>query len=406
MSVSLWYKDAEQFRARLVECDGSVARLSRESGVPRTTLVEWKQRHKIQTAAVQVGAPDAELVKQNELLKLENKSLRRHATAAAQGDLSTERVIQRIESAVAHQRPEWKPVRIPRDERGDRTAQEAVLMWSDLHAAEVVSFEETRGINEYDWDIMLGRMQRAQEAIFSHTDHYGFNISKLHIHMLGDMLSGDIHEELAITNDRPLAEAVVDLAYAHVPWLLSFADHFGGIVRLAGVPGNHPRPTKKPQMKQAHNNADWLFYQMLAALLKGHPQFEFDFPRGSFNVQMICDRWRTLLMHGDGIRTTMPGVPWGGVIRRITTLEAQFNQARQPLDFVELGHFHTQNSLDGIHARTWVNGSVKGADEYGMKNFGSGRDAEQTLLTFHPKRGWTGQYALNLQDVVPGSEGW
>jgi hypothetical protein len=92
------------------------------------------------------------------------------------------------------------------------------------------------------------------------------------------------------------------------------------------VPGNHPRATQKPQAKQAHNNADWLFYQFLAALLKGHPQFEFDIPRGSYNVQMIAERWRMLLMHGDGIRTTMPGVPWGGVIRRITVLESQFTR--------------------------------------------------------------------------------
>lgn len=401
--MELWYQDPAQFAARLAEAGNSVAQMARDTGIARTTLREWKVKHGI-TVSAQAVSPDPELLKQNETLRLENSRLRRHATATAAGDIATERVIERIESAVATQRPTWGPATVEIPE-GGKTAQELVLLYSDLHAAEVVTSEGTRGINEYDWNVMTDRMAVIQRATLSHAQHVGFSISKLHIHMLGDMLSGDIHEELAITNDRPLAEALVDLAYEHIPWLLAFAEEFPAI-HIAGVPGNHPRRGKKPSFKEASNNADWLFYQMIAALLKDHPQFTFDFPRGGFNVQMICDRWRTLLMHGDGIRSTMPGVPWGGVIRRVTTLEAQFNAARQPLDYVEMGHFHTTNSLDGIHARTFVNGSVKGADEYSLANFGSGRDAEQTLLSFHPKRGYTGSYAINLQATVPGSEGW
>lgn len=398
-----WYRDPERFAAQLVASGNNVSQMAKDTGVARTTLRHWQEKHGIVIGA-QVGIPDIELQKQLDTLRLENARLRKHATASAAGDIATERVIERIESAVSLQRPDWKPakVKIP---AGGKTPQELVLLYSDLHGAEVVTSEGTRGINEYNWDVMTDRMATIQRATLSHAKHVGFPVSKLHIHMLGDMLSGDIHEELAITNDRPLAEALVDLAYEHVPWLLSFAEEFPHI-HVAGVPGNHPRRSKKPSFKEASNNADWLFYQMIAALLKGHPQFTFDFPRGSFNVQMICDRWRSLLMHGDGIRSTMPGVPWGGVIRRVTTLEAQFNAARQPLDYVEMGHFHTTNSLDGIHARTFVNGSVKGADEYSLANFGSGRDAEQTLLSFHPERGYTGSYAINLQATQPGSEGW
>ena len=111
-------------------------------------------------------------------------------------------------------------------------------------------------------------------------------------------------------------------------------------------------------------------------------------------------------MHGDGIRSTMPGVPWGGVVRRVTVLESQFTAARQPLDYIALGHFHTQNALDGVATKTFTNGSVKGADEYSLKQFGSGRPAAQSLLSFHPKRGWTGNYAVELQSRQPGSEGW
>ena len=389
-----WYANRAEFLARYVEAGKNITEMSKQTGVTRTTLSEWKTRHAIK---------EDEGSNATATLLLENQRLRKHAAASASGDLASERVIERIEAAVASQRPSWEATEVVVP-AGGKTAQELVLMYSDLHAAEVVTLEATRGINEYNWTVMEERMAKIQLAVLSHAQHFGFPISKLHIHMLGDMLSGDIHEELAITNDRPLAEAVVDLAYAHTPWILRFAEEFP--VRIAGVPGNHPRPRPKTSFKEQHNNADWLFYKMLEALLKGHPNIEFDLGRGGYSVQMICDRWRTLLMHGDGIRTTMPGVPWGGVIRRITTLEAQFNAARQPLDYVEMGHFHTSNSLDGIHAKTFTNGSVKGADEYGLAQFGSGRDAEQKLLAFHPKRGYTGEFPLNLQDTRPGSEGW
>ncbi len=349
------------------------------------------------------------------ILQQENRKLRQQVKRLTEGEHDAERVIRRLEAAVNDAAPLFEPIKFKPVRSGDRTAQDLVLLFSDTHASEVVSLEETRGINEYGWDIMLQRMQKMSVGVLSHAQHYTFKIRRFHLHLLGDMLSGDIHDELAITNDRPTAEAVVQFAYDAATWIRDVAQKMveaeillpaPGAVHLAGVPGNHPRHTKKPAAKQAHNNADWLTYRLIEALLQGDPLFSFDFPRGSYNVQMICERYRSLLMHGDGIRTTMPGVPWGGVIRRITTLEQQFSKARQPLDYVELGHFHTRNALDGVQAEAYLNGSVKGPDEWSLKQFGHGQDAKQLLLSFHPEWGNTGAYPLNLMPKLPASEGW
>jgi hypothetical protein len=403
--MGTWYSDPEQFKARL-EVAGSINKLSAEAGIARSTLQIWKQKHGIVDTPIELQIADEELVKANALLKLENQRLRKNAMKTATGELEADRLIQRLEESIGSWRPDWTPSEVVLPD-SNRTAQDLVLEYSDLHAAEVVDLEETLGLNEYNWDIMLDRMEHCKQTVFSHVEHFGFDIDTFHIHMLGDMLSGNIHAELAMTNDRPLAQAVVDLAEAHIPWLLSFAEYFSGSkIKVAGVPGNHPRAWVKPQAKMAHDNADWIFYKMLEVALRGHPQFEFDIPRGAMNTQIIAGKWRTLMLHGDGIRSTMPGVPWGGVNRRIATLEAQFTTAREPIDYFELGHFHTENQLSGIHAKTFMNGSVKGIDEYSLKQFGSGRPAEQQLLTFHPKRGYTGQYAVQLQPVIPASEGW
>ena len=380
---------------------GGVDKGARALGVPRDAFRTFCATHGVSKIGLRQPAP---IVQNDAVLEQEIRQLRSQVKSLTEGEHTAERVIRRLERAIDVVRPQYR-VSPSLPPSSSRTPQEMVLLFSDMHASEVVSLEETRGINEYNWEIMLNRMAGISHGIRSHTEHFGFDISKLNIYLLGDSISGDIHDELAITNDRPSAEAIVQLAVDTVEWLLDLADDFP-VIHLAGVPGNHPRKSKAPAAKQAHNNGDWLYYKLVEAYLQGHPNFTFDFPRGSFNVQMICDRYRALLMHGDGIRSSMPGVPWAGISRRVTTLEQQFSKNREPLDYVFLGHFHTSNSLDGIQARTWINGSVKGADEYSLKAFGSGRDASQTLLTFHPRRGHTGSYPLDLQGSQAASEGW
>lgn len=405
--MNAWYNDPAQLAARLAEFNGNVTHLARATGVARTTLESAKARMGVsfEPAALEYGVSE-ELTRQNQHLTLENKRLRAAAIKAADGEAAADLAMSRIERAIAERGRQDFPVNhFERPSRGERTPQEMLLEFSDLHASETISRESTMGMNEYNWDIMMSRVNEVQTTIFSHASHFGFRISKLHIAMLGDMLSGDIHDELAITNDRPTVEAVVDLAHDLVPWLLGFAEEFP-FIEVTTVPGNHPRFAKKPSAKQYHNNADWLMYQHLAALLKDHPQFSFSIPRSAYNTVLIGGRWRMLLMHGDGIRTTMPGVPWGGISRRVHTLDAQFAAARQPIDYIAMGHWHTKNTLDGIQAETFMNGSVKGLDEYGLQRFGSGHRASQQLHTFHPERGWTGQYACDLQPKTPGGEGW
>lgn len=406
-----WWCDKDLLKAAVDE-HGTISAAARATGATQQTLNVWWRKHGFKPLPTG-GSPKlrvvnpADEVNELELLRQRNRELENHQRRAREGEVTEERVIRRLEAAIERhggplpvrvQRP--KPARVREDET------ELALLFSDTHASEVVSGEETMGLNTYDWPTMLERMDALADAVVSHKQHFNGQIRKLNLWFLGDMLSGDIHEELAVTNDRPTAEAVVDFAYDVVRWI---EDRFLGEfhqIEIAGVPGNHPRASKKPAAKLAHNNADWLTYKMMEALLRKQPGVRFSLRRGSFNTVTVADRWNVLLMHGDGIRSTMPGVPWGGVVRRITTLEAQFAKAKNPLDYVCLGHFHTANSLDGVHARTFLNGSVKGPDEYALKQFGHGRDASQLLLTFHRRRGWTGTLPIDLQAVTPAAEGW
>ncbi len=397
-----WWQDKDLLAAEIA-VHGSNAALVKAHGHNESMYRKWRKVHGLlpsepPTKAFEVpvegmSAPISEL----ERVRQENAELRRYVKRDRQGDISEARVIDALLAAIPAASPRYKP---PAAKRSKREPHSMAVLFSDVHASEVVRAEETLGINAYDWDIMLKRMARMQNSILAHQEHLAAPVDELNVWILGDQLSGDIHDELARTNDRPTAQAAVDFGYETARWLEEFVPHFKRI-NVVGVPGNHPRFTVKPANKQAHNNADWICYQVTQALLREHPSFTWHFPRAAYATTMVAKRWHVLLLHGDGIRTTMPGVPWGGVVRRITSLEQQFNKAKKPIDYFCLGHFHAANALDGIGSKVFMNGSLKGVDEFSLKQFGSGHHPSQLLLTFHEKHGITGTQYLDLEDVEP-----
>lgn len=392
-----------------VKKTGQFNRAAQNLGFAETSLRRYAQkngfwndvieaRQKAQDERTVIKAEDPSNIEEVDLLKQRNSALESALKKTKKENVMEERIAQRLETVAQTVTPKYVPAAHVDDEEFDD--HEFLLLFSDTHAGEVVDSEQTLGMNEYNWEIMLARMQKLQTSVLSYQRNRPYKISKLNVAMLGDMLSGDIHEELAITNEMPTEEAVVQFGYDASAWLEEFTPYFEKI-HVVGVPGNHPRKTKKPSMKEAHNNSDWVSYKLIQALLQDHDNFTFDFPRSGYHTLTVADRWRMLLMHGDGIRTTMPGVPWGGVVRRVTVLEQQFAQAKQPLDYVALGHFHTANALDGVGTKTFMNGSLKGLDEYSLRQFGSGRHPTQLLLTFHPKNGVTDISYIDLEATSP-----
>lgn len=314
-------------------------------------------------------------------------------------DVFEERALSVLEGAVKARKP--SPLRRSTSKRSGR-GHEFVLLWSDLHAGEVVSAEETNGLGSYDWRTMLARLERLREGLLSYRENRPYPVDRLWIAGLGDMLSGDIHDELVETNEVPLAEATVQLGLDGAEWLDSIASEFPE-VRFAGVVGNHPRSKRKPQAKRGFDNADWLAYNVMRLALRRNERIAFEIPKATQWPIVVAEKWRLLLWHGDGVRSSMPGVPWGGVMRRAAALQNQYTAAGQPIDCFCVGHFHTANLVEGSAGRIAMNGSVKGVDEYSLKAFGGARAPQQLLLTFHPGRGLTDCSLIDLEPARPAS---
>lgn len=389
-----WWRDADAIQAELAE-HGTLAAAARAHGIkPNTVVSGWNA---LGLPALPKGAtaqrrlvPGA-AVSEEEILRQRITELEQAASKGRDRDVFEERLLRAIQQSCQTKAPSYKaaPLR-----KSQKDAHEFVLLWSDTHAAEVVSREETNGLNEYDWQIMLRRHDRIREAVLSFAANRPYPIERLHVFALGDMLSGNIHEELSETNEFPLAEATVQAGLDFAEWLESFVPHFNEI-RFAGVVGNHPRAHRKPQAKRKFDNADWTMYQIMRQRLRRVDSISWEIPKAQkWPVEVAGKRF--LLWHGDGVRSTMPGVPWGGVMRRVASMQNEYAAAGMPIDYFVNGHFHQGAVVQG--GRIVMNPSVKGVDEFSLHQFGGGEGPRQTLLTLHPRRGLTDVSLIDLDE--------
>jgi hypothetical protein len=374
---------------RLVAASRSLKDLARERHWNYTPFHAYCKRHQILTPFNGAGAqhePEAtaplpgDEISREEKLQQRNAELERRVRAVRAEEVRQERTLEIIRHHLETKRPSYKPTAL----RGSRLdTHTMVLLWSDAHAAETVSPEETQGINAYDWREMMRRHDELRRGIVSYVQHRSYKVDKLIVLGLGDMLSGNIHDELAETNEMPLAEAAVQFGLDGAEFLESLVPHFPAI-EFHGVVGNHPRAHRKPRAKQKHDNADWIAYQIMRQRLAQVPSITWSIPRGSRALVNVYGR-RILALHGDGIRSTMVSVPWGGIIRLAEKLRNEYAAAGIAIDHFALGHYHEANSVK--NRRILMNGSIKGVDEFSLERFGGGEPPTQLLLSFHPKRG-------------------
>lgn len=417
------YPEDDQFVAMAKET-GSIEGLARRLGIASSTLRHHLNNQsdggdlKVKVYAATASAreekstklrgaravPADEPVSREEMLETRNSELESALRTHRKGQVLDELALTRYTKAFGQVQPRYSPLVVKK--RGKKVdPHEHVLLFSDAHANEVVSFEETMGLNAYDWQVMLKRMARIQQSVLSFIENRPYPISKLHVWLLGDNISGDIHQELSETNEMPHEESVVQWSLDFAEWVQEFVPYYPKIA-LAGVPGNHPRRSQKPTAKMAFNNSDWTAYKFLEARLEGQDAFSFNFAKSKFMEATVAERWKGLLLHGDGVRSTMVDVPWGGIIRYLGKLARQYVAAGKPIDLFALGHYHQANAIEagGPGVKTFVNGTLKGVDEYSLQRFGGGGPPTQILLTVHPRHGVTDVSYLDCEETTPQHE--
>jgi hypothetical protein len=296
------------------------------------------------------------------------------------------------------------PTRKPGSRKRGKASQVMVAPLTDTHVGDNVKKEQTVGLNEYDIELFSRRMWGWSNQVLSLAEYRRniCDVDELVIPMLGDMISGDIHEELARTNIDNCMMQMMYGAKIISQALMFLAPHFEEI-RVPCVVGNHGRMTRKIPSKDRFMDWDYMLYQWVAVFVSKQNNIIFEIPKSVSHVSNIANR-NILMMHGDSIGG---GGTAATILRTVTALRSVLQYKTQLIaddefnvsssfDDVLLGHFHRVDEIDIGTGSLHICGTMKGGDEFTISRLNVITKPKQIVLYFHPEYGQVGKEVIYL----------
>lgn len=283
-----------------------------------------------------------------------------------------------------------EPVSFPAPARGDAKAETIVVFLSDLHWGETVDLAAMDGLNSYSLAIARARLGRAFQTIADlSTVHWsGPPPARLILILGGDLVSGEIHAELAKTNEAQSIPAVRDLVGHLVAGVKLLKASLACPIDIISLAGNHGRTTLKPESKgSAETSYDILASDFLEMHFRDDTRISFYTP-ASVDALFSVYGWRVLATHGDRIGSRGGAGfigPAATAARGFKRIAADYAARGILLDLILIGHFHTPLQLE----EGFVNGSLPGPTEYSRDGRFRPHPAQQLFLAIHPRRGVT-----------------
>lgn len=281
---------------------------------------------------------------------------------------------------------------ITKDSKGNAVA---ISVLSDIHAEENVEKDVVLGLNEYNPDICKARTESYFRELLKIINHHrkNYKIDTLVLGLLGDMISGYIHEDLQENNFMSPTEAVMFIKELLVKGIKFLADE--GKFNKITIPcakGNHGRNTKTKRFSTAYKNSyEWMLYHDIKKTFEsfgGYEHIEFVIPKSEFTY--LESFGQTLLFsHGDHFNFS-GGIGGFQVPLRRWALNQQMVRH---FDMAFIGHWHhVINPTENV----WVNGSVVGHTPYALGKSIQPTTPAQLLMIQHEKFGFNAHNKIVL----------
>lgn len=285
-------------------------------------------------------------------------------------------VIGALEELIPAREP-VPPARMTKLSRG-LVSTSGILDIGDVHFGELVSSRSTGGVAEYSPDIARRR--------FDHTIDESIRLGKQHkigaIWMIGggDMISGNIHDDLSRNNEMMTVGQTLDCADMVYSGLEKLCQAFP-TVNFSGYSGNHARTERIPYFNHKQTESmDYMLYKILEHKGARQPNLKFHTPDSFYSVLDVEGR-KMLVMHGDTIKQqNSMGLPYYGFFKEYWKWG---NMREEVGDFQDmmLHHFHTPTRLNMGNNNLFVNGALKGKDDYSLAGSRLPAPASQRFLT-------------------------
>jgi hypothetical protein len=397
-----WNISKQKVLSALKKSGGSVKGAAKALGVPRTTLSSMVERLDIKPTRTKLVPTVEDSIVQNDLdfLNTQVKSLQKQQASLG----SIRREIFKLADADPSP-PDWTI----KDRSTHKKRQLIpILLTSDFQWGEKIVKAEMDGINEYNPAIAKSRYRELITATIDISNNYLSQGSYPGIVYLrgGDTISGDIHEELKLTNSLTSVMQVYDVVNEEARGIELLADNFGQVM-VGSVSGNHGRTTIKPMSKSySETNYDYLVSLFLEKFFRHDKRVKFFTPiSGDFYFKVYGHRG--LLTHGDRIGSSggqgFIG-PAATILRGVKKTRDEYQSLGKPVDTVYLGHFHTAMHLTHCVA----NGSLPGYSEYARRFRMPPEPPSQSLIYIDPKFGidHIRQIKLGVSENVDKNESW
>lgn len=377
---------------------GNRTNAARALGISRSALFDRLQKAKLDfklkessTPSTDVPTPVDVLRRQMDRLTKESDALRKENKRLRDGQLSAELVREIISgSTVIPNPPDWFIEREHQSNHGVPT-----LLCSDWHWGETVEARQVNYVNAFNKEIAERRwkvmVEKTINLMLVHMAKPKYDY--LCFPLLGDLLSGTIHEELRETQWAPISICIIEFR-DHLIWAI---DEFLNAFKKLYIPcitGNHGRMDRKPRYKNAtYDNYEFILYEMLRHHYRSEKRVHFDIAEGPEILYEVCGM-RYLGTHGDawkggsGIAGALSPMMIGRARKKETALATN-----QPFDCIVHGHWHFYRDIGDIIS----NGTGKGLDEYALKNGFQFQEPIQALWVTHRDYGITAKWPVYLE---------
>lgn len=289
--------------------------------------------------------------------------------------------------------------------RKDTIEEHVVLHLSDGHHDQIVTPEESGGLEEYNFPISCRRAEVLVDTLLDWTQQTlspRFNFRVCTVFAYGDHTSGEIHGHVQRSYFRNQFKNCFAIGQLHALMYRDLAAAFDA-VNVVYLPGNHGRRSIKKDYHGAHDNWDYLIGETARLHCRDMENVSFLIPN-AFSVNVDVNGVGFNLSHGDDVQGSL-GIPFYGMIRRQKGLIALNSiKGSQRIRYFCMGHHHVQGALADIDGELVLNGAWVGTDSYAFNRFSGYREPSQLIHGVNPKHGitWRMNVHLRTQDEKKG----
>ena len=319
--------------------------------------------------------------------KIESTAVNKQYKKAVESNVETEK---RLDTLLAIQ-GEPGSVKFEKMARSKPDGVAVICPCSDWHAEEKVFGAAIHDLNSFDLQEAEKRIKRLFSKIVELIEWQSnlAPVAELWLPLLGDLMTGFLHDDLVESNSLSPVEACVFLRDQLCNGIDFLVKETKLPIAVPTCQGNHGRTTQKMRIKTSSKNSyEWLLYKTLEKLYQKNKRVTFMVGEGYLNIQNILGR-KVRFHHGDGIRY-QGGI--GGISIPVNKAISQWDKVEM-CDLDVFGHYHQFL----WNYNKWVCcGSLIGYTEYALSIKADWQHPTQTFIVLDKDYGVASAFPIFL----------